>query len=158
MGRPESCLRAETGSSFGKKYRRSGGIGPDCRNIRKTVGMRFLIPWKNIAGSLWTFMGRVCKICNSSELLLNLHAPDGAPPRHESRLLRAFGAPAIAAGIRNPGCRPACSYRLARPMSVRWVVQARPSAQPPSGAFIVKYWYILKLPDGYHEKGERTDA
>ena len=32
--------------------------------------------------------------------------------------------PAIAASIRNPGCRPSYSYRLARPISVNSLMQA----------------------------------
>ena len=46
----------------------------------------------------------------------------------------ALRAPAIAACIRIPGCRPACSYRLARPMSMWLCMQACPSTWPPSGA------------------------
>ncbi len=46
----------------------------------------------------------------------------------------ALCAPAIAACIRIPDCRPAYSYWLARPMSMQLCMQACPSAWPPSGA------------------------
>ena len=49
----------------------------------------------------------------------------------------ALCAPAIAASIRNPGCRPPYSYRLARPISMILRVQARSSSWLLSGTFIV---------------------
>ena len=45
----------------------------------------------------------------------------------ESQLLRAAGTPTTAASIRNPGCRPAYSYRLGCQMSMVPCVQARSS-------------------------------
>ena len=47
-------------------------------------------------------------------------------------------APAIAAGIRNPGCRSSYSYRLARPISMILRVQAHSGSWLLSGTFIVK--------------------
>ena len=44
---------------------------------------------------------------------------------NESQLLRAAGTPTTAASIRNPGCRPAYSYRLGCQMSMVPCVQAR---------------------------------
>lgn len=55
---------------------------------------------------------------------------------YESPLPGADGTPA-AGGIRNPGCRPAYSYRLARPMSMCLCVGAPPFTWPLSGTFIV---------------------
>ena len=45
--------------------------------------------------------------------------------------------PASAASIRNPGCRPPYSYRLARPISMTLRVQARSGSWLLSGTFIV---------------------
>ena len=58
------------------------------------------------------------------------------PSTLESRSLRAFSSHVTATGIRTPVCRPSCSCRLARPMSVWLCVRARSSIQPPSGTFI----------------------
>ena len=49
-----------------------------------------------------------------------------------------LGQQPSADGIRNPGCRPPFSYRLARLMPVYLCVRARPSIPAPSGAFTVK--------------------
>ena len=58
------------------------------------------------------------------------------PSTLESRSLRVFNSHVTATGIRTPVCRPSCSCRLARPMSVWLCVRARSSTQPPSGTFI----------------------
>ena len=55
---------------------------------------------------------------------VNGHACFAGNTRYESRLLRAFGTPAVAASIRNPGYRPTCSYRLARPIDMNSLMQA----------------------------------
>ena len=50
----------------------------------------------------------------------------------------ALCAPATSACIRNSGCRPPYSYRLARPMSIGLRMQACSAPWPPSGTFIVE--------------------
>ncbi len=60
----------------------------------------------------------------------------GAPPRMKASC-SALTRSTAAAGMRNPGCRPTCLYRLARPISGHLCKQACPYARLPGGAFIV---------------------
>ena len=57
----------------------------------------------------------------------------------------ALRAPAIAASIRNPGCRPPYSYRLARPISMILRVQARSGSWLLYGTFIANIDRFLVL-------------
>ena len=62
-------------------------------------------------------------------------SPDGNIIINESQLLHAFGTPTTAASIRNPGCRPAYSYRLGCQMSIQPDVQAHHSGYPLDNTF-----------------------
>ena len=55
---------------------------------------------------------------------INVHACFAGTTKYKSRLLRAYGTLAVAASIRNPGYRPTCSYRLARPIDMNSLMRA----------------------------------
>ena len=72
---------------------------------------------------------------HSSTIKITLHAGHcPAPPRMKASC-SALRAPAAAAGICNPGYRPTCRYRLARPISTSCGMRASHSLCLPSGAF-----------------------
>ena len=66
-------------------------------------------------------------------------SPDGDITMNESQLLRASGTLTAARCIHDPGCRPTCSYTLARQMSEYLFKQACPSTQPLAGTFKVTH-------------------